>query len=110
MDKSTFIKCIDAIKKQDEHDTNCANAIAKYFDAFEANLSYKNHWLQNALILVLQEEFEPNSGSHSWIEYFLWEIEFGAKDGKVAISGKSMPLKTPSDLYDLLIYLKENNL
>ena len=103
MKKELFIKSMNAIKAQINHDDKCVNAISTVFDcAFSANLYYKNSYLQNALVEVLQVAM--NDLQDSWIEYFLWELNFGDtwEKGRVTINGKDFKLKTPSDLYDLL--------
>lgn len=105
MEKQVFIDTIEAIRLQDEHDEKCVKALSKVFNAFESNLFYKNHWLQNALVRLLQIEFDDNN-SQSWIEYFLWEINFGKKESKITIDDNFFELKDASDLYDLLILLK----
>ena len=57
MDKQLFIEAIEAIKQQCELDTEVSKHLGKAFPhAFEANLLPDNHYLQNALLHVLQVE------------------------------------------------------
>lgn len=110
MEKKTFIKTINAIKKQMDYDLKFSKFLSNAFpDAHEATLLPKNNHLQNALIELLQIEFNDNH-AHSWIEYFLWELDFGKENYRLKAydkDKKEIPLKTPSDLYDLLVSGRE---
>jgi len=104
MNKELFIECIQAIEKQMKYDEEVANNLGKAFpNAYKENLLPKNHLLQNALIHVLQVEM--NDEFNSWIEYFLWETNFGEESYRLtaSIDQKPIHLSTPEDLYDLLI-------
>ena len=104
MKKKLFIKTIKAIQKQVAYDRKIAEHLSKAFpDALPGNLLPKNNHLQNALIEVLQESFNDNANP-SWIEYFMWELDFGKKNHylKVHFNGKDIPLSTAADLYRLL--------
>jgi hypothetical protein len=111
MKKELFIEAIEAIKKQFDLDSEVSTHLGKAFpDAFEANLLPRNHLLQNALIHVLQVEMndlELCEYGLSWIEYFLWELNFGEKNHllKVTQNGKEIKMSTAGELYDFL----ENN-
>ena len=108
MNKELFIEAIEAIQKQVQLDIEVSKHLGKAFpDAFEANLLPKNHFLQNALLHVLQVEMNDLQlceHGQSWIEYFLWELNFGEewKPGTVTENGKDIPLKTTDDLWNLL--------
>ena len=112
MDKQLFIEAIEAIQKQIQLDTEVSKHLGKAFpDAFEANLLPKNHYLQNALLHVLQVEMNDLQlceYGYSWIEYFLWELNFGEENYrlKVTQNGKNIPMSNASDLYDYLINRK----
>jgi hypothetical protein len=100
--KDLFIETIQEIHKQVEHDRKCADAFKVILP--EDHIStYKNHWLQNQLIKCLQLAMNDNHG-HSWIEYFMWELDFGMKwkEDSVKIKGKSFKLQSPEDLWNLL--------
>ena len=108
MDKQLFIEAIDAIQKQVELDIEVSKHLGKVFPyAFEANLLPKNHFLQNALLRVLQ--FEMNDLENvecgtSWIEYFCWELNFGSENYRLKVysHGNEVPMSTAADLYDFL--------
>ena len=112
MNKELFIEAIEAIQKQVKLDIEVSKHLGKAFpDAFEANLLPKNHFLQNALLHVLQVEMNDlqlYELGQSWIEYFLWELNFGEENYrlKVTDNGKNIPMSNASELYDYLINRK----
>ena len=110
MEKKLFIESIDAIKQQCEFDIEVSKNLGKAFpDAFEANLLPKNHFLQNALLHVLQVEMNDLQlceHGQSWIEYFLWELNFGEENYRLKVydeNKKEIPLSNAEQLYNLLI-------
>lgn len=79
MNKSLFIETIQVLQKQYEKDEGKAKLLAQVFpDAFDANLMYDNHLITNQIVKILQEQMN-DVGPDSWIEYFLWELDFGRK-------------------------------
>lgn len=108
MKKELFIEAIEAIHKQIKLDIEISNHLGKAFpDCFESNLLPKNHFLQNALIHVLQVELndiELCEFGQSWIEYFLWELNFGEENYRLKVkqNGREIPMSNPSELYDFL--------
>lgn len=112
MNKELFIEAIEAIQKQLQLDIEVAKHLGKAFpDAFEANLLPKNHFLQNALLHVLQVEMNDLQlceYGQSWIEYFIWELNFGKENYrlKVTDNGRNVPMSNAAELYDFLINRK----
>lgn len=108
MDKQLFIEAIEAIQKQLQLDSEVSKHLGKAFPyAFEANLFPRNHFLQNALIHVLQVEMNDLQLCEyglSWIEYFLWELNFGEENyrKKVTQNGKEIKMSNAAELYDFL--------
>ena len=108
MNKELFIEAIAAIQQQCEYDIEVSKNLGKAFpEAFEANLLPKNHFLQNALIHVLQVEMNDLQlceYGQSWIEYFLWELNFGEENyrKKVTKNGKEIKMSNAAELYDFL--------
>ena len=98
--KELFVETINEIEKQYIHDCKCAEAFGIIFtDDFISG--YKNHWLQNQLLKILQIAMKDSS---DWTGYYMWELDFGRKwrQGSVTIEGKDFKLQTASDLWDLL--------
>ena len=108
MDKQLFIEAIEAIQKQLQLDSEVSKHLGKAFPyAFEANLLPRNHFLLNALIHVLQVEMNDLQLCEyvqSWIEYFLWELNFGEENyrKKVTQNGKEIKMSNAAELYDFL--------
>lgn len=108
MNKETFIAAIKAIELQFEHDKKCSEAFETILPSDHVSF-YDNHWLTNALVMVLQEAFNDTK-PQSWIEYYLWELDFGKENYRLKASrkdGSNIPLSTPEELYDFLIEIKE---
>ncbi|MEN9655893.1 MAG: Riemerella phage, partial [Bacteroidota bacterium] len=104
MEKKLFIESIEAIEKQNNYDISVSENLAKAFpDCFQASLLPRNHFLQNALIKVLQESMNDVNES-SWIEHFCWELDFGKKNYrlKVTIGKKNIPMSNAGELWDFL--------
>lgn len=102
--KELFIETMNEIKKQHAHDLKCS-------DAFEVILPsdfvtvYDNHWIHNQLVKILKVAFRDDH-KDSWIEYYMWELDFGKewKKDSITVKGKSVKLKTAEDLWELLNY------
>lgn len=108
MQKELFIKSIEAIQRQSEYDIAVAENLGKAFpESHTANLLPKNHFLQNALLEILQVQMNDNN-ANSWIEYFLWDLDFGRENYRLKVTqdDKEIPLSTPGELYDFLVNQK----
>ena len=100
MTKELFIETINIIKKQYDIDYDRAENLGKVFtNAFTVNLIPDNI-LDIQLIKILKAETDDTD----WIEYFIYELDFGEKyeDGSITENGKNIKLKTPEDLWELL--------
>lgn len=97
-----FVDSIEAIRKQYDQDTQFGAAIEKAFPESSIN-PYKNHFLQNALVRLLQEAMN-DSQAKSWLEYFMWELDFGRKykDKTVQVQGQDYSLSSVKDLWSIL--------
>lgn len=104
--RELFIETIEKIRQQYVHDIMCSNKLKDVFpNAFTPNLMYENHLIMNQLVKLLQVSFNDEH-EHSWIEYFMWELDFGVKNDKLKATdknGRNIPLSTPSELYDCLV-------
>lgn len=100
--KDLFIETIHEIEKQYNHDRKCAEAF-KIILPNDYTSHYANHWLQNQLLKILKIAMGDNH-KDSWIDYYLWELDFGRKWKKdsVQVKGKNFKLKNAYDLWDLL--------
>jgi len=100
--KEMFVKTINEIEKQHRHDCKCSEAF-KVLLPNDYTSGYDNHCLQNKLVEILQIAMNDNH-KDSWIEYFMWELDFGRKWVKdtIKVEGKYFKLQSADDLWDLL--------
>lgn len=108
--RELFIKTIDAIEKQFKHDEKCSEALSILFDD---GVGFYNYFtVLSALENILKEEMSDNH-KDSWIDYFIYELDFGEKWTKDSIThqdidGKkiSIKMRNAGELYDYLILNK----
>ncbi|MBC7382805.1 MAG: hypothetical protein H7296_07385 [Bacteroidia bacterium] len=93
--RELFVEMINEIEKQYEYDRKCSDAF-KVILPNDYVSNYDNHWLQNQLLKVLQIAMNDND-KNSWIEYYLWELDFGKKYKVGCASNKD---GSPIDLSD----------
>jgi hypothetical protein len=100
--KELFIESINEIEKQYNHDQKCSEAF-KVILPDDFITSYDNSFLLNQLLKILKISMNDNH-KHSWIEYFIYELDFGRnwKKDCVLVHGENFNLKNPNDLWDLL--------
>lgn len=107
--KKLFTKIITDLKTQREKDQKYGKAIEKMFDSQFA--MYDNLLLHDALINLLKIIFKDNSDL-SWIDYYIYELDFGAKYTDKSCSYKNgdiIDISTPEALYDFLISEMDNS-
>jgi hypothetical protein len=75
--KELFINSINLIEKQFEHDQKCSDAASIIFPS-DFISGYDNHYLLDGLLSILKMTLNDNH-KDSWIEYFIYELEFGKK-------------------------------
>jgi hypothetical protein len=106
MKRELFLETMSAIEQQYRHDEKCREA----FKAILINdhvSGYDNHWLQDSLIKLLKLTFSDNHRD-SWIEYFIWELDFGKNyniGSATRKDGTPINLSDASKLYDFLLEL-----
>jgi hypothetical protein len=108
MEKKVFVETIKAIRKQIELDNKVSTCLGKVFPDVFAPLLPDNHFLQDALIKLL--EIEMNDLTDSWIKYFLWELDFGKENYRLKVTqdGKEIKKGSAGELYELLINNKKS--
>ena len=100
--KKLFVETINELQKQFKHDDKCSNAF-KIILPEDYVSAYDNHWIQNALIKLLQIQFDDKG---SWIEYFIYDLNFGKEYKGVCVTdenGINIKLSSAGKLYDFLI-------
>lgn len=102
INKKMFIKTIDSIENQLNHDHKCCEAFNIILPSDYVS-GYDNGRLYDQMIKLLQYLTNDNSDD-GWIEYFIWELDFGRKykKGCCKINGKDVNLSSSGKLYDVL--------
>ena len=100
--KELFIETINELKKQHKHDKKCSKAFSVILPDDHISF-YDNHWVHNQLVKILKTAMN-DSQKDGWIDYFLWELDFGNEweEGKISVGDKDFKLKTAEDLWNLL--------
>jgi hypothetical protein len=104
MDKKQFKKIIEEftlLKKQ----TDILDNALKTLDPEFGGLCLHRH---EGLILDLLKSIMKDDGE--WIDYWVYELEYGkkAKKNSVSVKDKNIPIKTINDLYNLLTIYNGN--
>ncbi|WPZ08764.1 hypothetical protein [Roseivirga spongicola] len=99
--KELFIETINQIEKQHKHDSKCSEAFRVILPDDYISC-YNNEPLRSQLLKLVK--LAMNDEQTGWIEYFIWELDFGKdyKEGMVQMEGENITLKTPSDLWEFL--------
>lgn len=105
INKELFIKIMNDIELQHTHDAKCAEAFSVILPNDYTSL-YDNSKLYSSIITLLCDIFkDENKTEMSWIEYFIYELEFGKKykDGCTKMKNENVDISDSSKLYDFLI-------
>lgn len=102
IDKEIFVETIEKLRQQIDHDVRCGEAFTTILPNDFVS-GYDNHWVVNQLIKILKVMTNDDT-QHSWIEYFIWDLDFGRKwkKGMVSVNDIDYKLKTTNDLWNLL--------
>ena len=103
MNKELFIATINSIQKQIEIDRKNSSILQEMFPDDSIYCGYNNSELFNALNKILKESMKDE---YDWIDYFMYELDFGEKyyDGCVLDKDKSIiDLSNAERLYEFLI-------
>lgn len=107
MKKESFVRIINAIDAQYSKGKENAKLLEKVFPDSTIIPSYCDE-LINSVVAALKSEMSDKKDS--WIDYYMYELEFGRENGRLKVhdkNGVEIPLSTPEDLYDLI---KNNNI
>lgn len=101
--KEMFVKIINSIKKQHELDNNCNVAFGTILPN-DYVTGYDYELISNELMSLIKNAFNDNH-KDSWIDYFIYDLEFGCKYKEGMIThkdGRFIDLSTSEKLYDFL--------
>jgi hypothetical protein len=102
--KELFVKVINALKEQSDHDDKCVDAFNVILPD-DRVMGYSNTKLVIMLQDLLELSFKDNT-EHSWIEYFIYELDYGRKYTEgcaTEADGTNIDLSTPEKLYKFLL-------
>ncbi len=102
--KKLFTETINAIASQWNHDDKCREAFNVILPE-DRVFGYDNHYLELQLLKLLKTAFNDDHDD-SWIDYFIYELDFGVKyiEGCVTeADGINIDLSSPYHLYKYLI-------
>lgn len=102
--KEQFVSAINSMQEQRQVDHDCGDAFSVILPSDYVS-GYDNSRLYDAIIelLIGLTGDDPNE---SWIEYFIWELEFGEKytPGSIKyLDGREIDMSTSEKLYDFLL-------
>lgn len=101
LNKKDFVACINKIQDVDRK----IEAISDVLRENSPDSIYCPPSLHDQLIEILKKIFREDGKEFSLIEYYVYELKYGEewREGSIIIDGKSIVLKTPEDLYELLL-------
>lgn len=107
--KELFLETIEVLRLQREKDDKCHEAW-KVLLPDDFVTGYDNHLVIAQLTKILQLAFK-DEGRDSWIDYYIWELNFGSKytEGCAKYkNGLNIDISTPEKLYEFLVKEKKS--
>lgn len=100
--KQLFEESIVRLQAQHEHDVKCSEAFSTILRNDFVS-SYDNSLVIDQLVKLLKI-LTDDDHKDSWIDYFVYELDFGKKFtmGMVKNKGSDVDISTSSKLYDFL--------
>lgn len=74
--QTLFVKTIEALREQYNHDKECADKLSEMFGGIQIPGSYNTSYLSNAILDLLRVHF-PMSGGECEIEFYAYCQNFG---------------------------------
>ena len=98
--KPQFLNALNKLASQDLED----NYISTHLQSIcpESNVLYVTRYAQTGLLDLLEAVTDDEN---SWISYWLYDLAHGNKykPGTIKVDGKNVKLKTPDDLWRMLV-------
>ena len=98
LSKAAFTDVINNLQLQRIKEENFSNDMEKIFDV--ALICTFTECLSKACLRILEEAMDDEP--HQWIEYYIYETDFGKRDLECTLDNKPIKLRNVNDLYDLL--------
>lgn len=98
INKENFIKYINKIHQFRTIETNI-NKAGKELESFSISFAI----YEQLAVDILEDIFEDKE--YGWINYYLYELNFGSKwkENCITMDGKDVPMRDAGELYDVLI-------
>lgn len=104
LSKKEFCEIIEQLRNNEEY----ISELNQIFRKHKKDTQVFATGLENTVVKLLESIFND---FNNWIAWWCWELDFGKhyKDGCISSEdGKVISIKTPSELYDLLIDNQNN--
>ena len=107
--KVEFIEVIGLLREQDKKDHVFADFMENYLDGrFVPMMSEKaNSAAMKSLALHFGDRL-TSKHDMTWIEWWAYECDWGAKDNKAHINGVEFPVSDASMFYDMMVMWMNN--
>ena len=96
MTKQNFCECMSLIKEQYDKCDKFNNGIYELFGGGDKLWNTLN---VNTEIAILEKAMED---TEEWIEYYIYDCNWGEEDNNVSIDGKVVPFRTYENLYEVI--------
>ena len=97
MTKELFVKSIKAIKDQKIKEEKLCKDLNVLIDGH-----FVCHFNEPILISLIEVLADSMGDKDEWIEWWLWDTNFGKDHNEVKVKGRSYCIKTAGDLYKFL--------
>ena len=98
MKKEIFFNAMNALKQQSLIDIRTSKGLDMIFENSCFITPVENTTFQGMIDLLVYLTGDDDE----WIEYFIYELKWGSRDGNVKINNKKVPFKTIEDLWNVL--------
>lgn len=95
MKKEIFVLLINALEKQCKEDEDTRKALSPVF-------SESTIIIHTKLITDIISVIDQSTNTDGWVDWWIWENDFGRKKLEVTENGKEVTIKTPGQLYDFI--------
>ena len=100
MSKQDFCECMRIIKKQYNLNQKMLKGLTIAYGSRTSE--YANYNISSSITRMVKILTKAMDDAEEWIEYYIYDCEWGSVDNNVRIDSKPVPLKTYEDLYELI--------
>lgn len=100
MTKQDFCECMKIIKEQYDLNKKMLKGLTIAYGSRTSE--YANYNISSSVTCMVKILTKAMGDTEEWIEYFVFDCEWGKKFGTVIVNNKTVPFKTYEDLYELI--------